>query len=306
MDEATGITFTILLFFAAFLSSGAYGVLSLADFRAARRGFIGTAVSFAAIGVTLGVMTTWPLPIRVAVCAAFMALAGGGLIWALDYLKVRERLALNPVQATEPKRESPKIAEQRPISVLVECTPSPLPDIVPSAGYLTIVSPHRFGDNLTIPGGGRHGKPGDKWAWPDNWIEKWSTTTLRCQVTNYGDIPIFNVELPITVTFRKITRQPENPKNFEAKTVIGAQETVIPATKIDPGKDSPYVFYFHNQGLDLINIEFSKAPTYVMSGETTRREAQLMQPSGFSRFYSLWSVHDNEEIVRENEKIKEP
>jgi len=69
-------------------------VLSMADFRAARRGFWATAVSFAAIGLVLGIMTTWPLPARIIVCAAFLAVAGGGLIWILDYLRIREALGI--------------------------------------------------------------------------------------------------------------------------------------------------------------------------------------------------------------------
>ncbi len=94
MGEPAGTIFTTLLFMAAFLGSGAYAVLSMADFRAARRGFWATALSFATIGLVLGIMTTWPLSIRIAVCAAFMAVSGGGLIWILDYLKVRETLGI--------------------------------------------------------------------------------------------------------------------------------------------------------------------------------------------------------------------
>jgi len=94
MGEAASTVFTVLLFIAAFLGSGAYAVLSMADFRAARRGFWATALSFAAIGLVLGIMTSWPLPIRIVLCASFLAIAGGGLIWVLDYLKVRESLGI--------------------------------------------------------------------------------------------------------------------------------------------------------------------------------------------------------------------
>ena len=73
-------------------------MLSMADFRAARRGFWATALSFAAIGLVLGTMTTWPLSARVIICAVFMAVAGGGLIWILDYLKVREALGIENSQ----------------------------------------------------------------------------------------------------------------------------------------------------------------------------------------------------------------
>jgi hypothetical protein len=109
MAEPVGAIFTVLLFIAAFVGSGAYAVLSMADFRAARRGFWATTISFADIGLVLGTMTTWPLSVRVAVCAAFMAVAGGGLIWILDYLKVRETLGIESTQT----ETAPNIAFQK-------------------------------------------------------------------------------------------------------------------------------------------------------------------------------------------------
>ena len=104
MGEAVGTIFTLLLFVVAFLGTGAYAVLSIADFRAARRGFWATASCFAAIGLVLGFMTAWPLPVRIAICATFMAVAGGGLIWVLDYLNAREVLGLDS-QAAQPDIE---------------------------------------------------------------------------------------------------------------------------------------------------------------------------------------------------------
>jgi hypothetical protein len=103
MGEFAGTIFTIILFIAAFLGSGAYAVLGMADFRAARRGFKATAISFAAIGMVIGVMTTWPLPIRMFICAAFFSIAGAGLIWVLDYLKVREALGVETKAPPIPK-----------------------------------------------------------------------------------------------------------------------------------------------------------------------------------------------------------
>lgn len=94
--------FSLFLAFVAFIGSGAYAVLGIADYRAARRGFWATAISFATMGLLLGIMTTWPLPVRMVVCAAFFAVAGGGLIWVLEYLTVRERLGIADSQLTAP------------------------------------------------------------------------------------------------------------------------------------------------------------------------------------------------------------
>lgn len=94
MGEGTGFIFTIILFIVAFVGAGAYAVVGIADFRSARLGFLATAAIFAGLGVALGIMTTWPLPVRISISAFFAALAFGSLIWVLDYLKVRERLGV--------------------------------------------------------------------------------------------------------------------------------------------------------------------------------------------------------------------
>jgi hypothetical protein len=96
--ETVGTILGVLCLVAGLLGSGAYAVLSMADFLAARRGFWATAIIFSAIGLVLGVMTTWPLPIRMLVCAAFFSVAGAGLVWVLDYLKVREALGIESPQ----------------------------------------------------------------------------------------------------------------------------------------------------------------------------------------------------------------
>jgi len=104
MGEGAGFIFTVLLFIVAFVGAGAYAVVGIADFKSARRGFIATAVIFAGLGVVLGIMTTWPLPVRISIAAIFAALAFGSLIWVLDYLKVRERLGIESEGQTETGR----------------------------------------------------------------------------------------------------------------------------------------------------------------------------------------------------------
>jgi hypothetical protein len=86
MGETAGLLVTILFFIAAFIGSAAYAVLSMSDFRAARRGFWATAISFAAIGLVLGIMTAWPLPVRMLIATAFAIVAAAGLVWVVDYL----------------------------------------------------------------------------------------------------------------------------------------------------------------------------------------------------------------------------
>lgn len=139
MGEFAGTGFTIILFIAAFLGSGAYAVLGMADFRAARRGFQATAISFAAIGMVIGVMTTWPLPIRMVICAAFFSVAGAGLIWVLDYLKVREALGVETKAPPIPQTEVTQPQQHARFQVTKIDIPAPLPQLSATAN-ITIIN----------------------------------------------------------------------------------------------------------------------------------------------------------------------
>jgi hypothetical protein len=139
MGEFAGTIFTIVLFIAAFLGSGAYAVLGMADFRAARRGFHATAISFAAIGMVIGVMTTWPLPIRMFICAAFFSVAGAGLIWVLDYLKVREALGVETKAPPIPQTEAPQPQQHARFQVITIDISAPRPKLFATA-RITIIN----------------------------------------------------------------------------------------------------------------------------------------------------------------------
>ena len=199
--------------------------------------------------------------------------------------------------------------EQKPASVatelplLVECNPSQLPSTVPPSGRIIMVSPFRFDTPpLQIGIGGRNGVPGTQWTWPSEWLEKWSSSTLRCDITNYGKVPIFAVKLPISVTFVKIEKDPQNPNASRATKAIGVAEGVVELAKLEPGIDKHESFYMHNQGRDVLRVEFPRSPTFVLPGETERRKAQLMPISGL--YSSLWPVRDWKDILSQEEENK--
>jgi hypothetical protein len=190
------------------------------------------------------------------------------------------------------------IDDKSRVSFLLECFQSPLPSTIPAGGFVSVI-PIRFGEEGTVGFGGQAGPPGEKISWPEDWLKKWIGTTARCQLTSYADAPIFNVNLPITVTFKRIKRG-DNPSNFAANETINTVDISLPITKIYPGKDSPFTFYIYNQGLDVVQIEFRRAPTFSFLGETTIKEGHLVQPNDFTRTVSLWPFRDPKDILGED------
>lgn len=184
------------------------------------------------------------------------------------------------------------------VSFLVECFQSPLPTTIPEGGFVSVL-PMRFDDKGSVGFGSQAGQVGDKMNWPEEWLKKWVGTTVRCQITNYANAPIFNINLPMTFTFKRI-RSGNNPANFVADETINTVEVSLPITKLYPGKDSPFSFYIYNQGHDVVTIEFRDAPTFSFLNDRAVKKGHLIQPNDFTRFVSLWPFRDPKEIVGEH------
>lgn len=196
---------------------------------------------------------------------------------------------------------STNLAPEKPddrISLLIECFQSPLPSTIPEGGFFSVI-PFRFDKEGTVGFGGQPGLVGKEMHWPEEWLKKPIGTTVRCQLTSYASAPIFNVSLPIAVTFKRIKRG-DNPSSFVANEIINTVEVSLPITKIYPGKDSPFSFYIYNQGMDVVQIEFRSAPTFSFLGETAIREGLLIQPNDFTRAVFLWPFRDPKDIVGED------
>ncbi|MDR6663440.1 hypothetical protein J2W51_006034 [Tardiphaga robiniae] len=248
MGETTSTIFTILLFVVAFFGSGAYAVLSLADFRAARRGFWATAISFAAIGLVLGIMTTWALPVRIAVCAAFFAVAGGGLIWILDYLNVRQALVTvdqsAPTSLTSAIKSEPEALLDFAFDMLPRVSPAngmiPIFDIVERNGQIEAHVTHYQTDPSVVV----------DWR---KMIPEWPVFGVsKCEVTSATNEPIFNAVVSLTLGFQEMVPDPNHPGQSSSGRLMGVQNAKFNVGRISPHES--YVLYFMNRTRYLVNI----------------------------------------------------
>src|SRR5262249_24873384 len=141
------------------------------------------------------------------------------------------------------------------LNIYVECVKSALPTVVPPEGIVQIYSPMRQASVALVVPMPRVGIPGEKWDWPEEWMKQWMSSCLRCKVTNYGNAAIFDVRLPITATFKTIVRNADGNGFRNADETGDTVEQFITIPKIDPGKDGAYLFYLHNQGVELVELK---------------------------------------------------
>jgi hypothetical protein len=229
---------------------------------------------------------------RAVIIAVVGALIFGGVSVALDWVKSKEA-AIIPDKTTQ-------VGDG--VELLLECQQASLPTVgLPRQSSLTVVSPFRFDKEGTIGISGVVTEPGELIHLPEEWKGK-SASSARCRLTNYGKTTLFNVEVPIRITFKRIKRG-SAPGNAIAEEIINVAETKLPITKIEPGGDAAYIFYIHNQGRDVVEPQFPDTANYLPPGTETRRPVTLIQAAPFlHRYFALWPIRSAEEIILEEEK----
>src|ERR1700683_5185174 len=90
MDNST-IIFTIFVLLVGLFATAGYGLMSVAQYRAARVALVLAAFFFAAIGVELGLVMALPLPAKIVVAGCFGFVAAGALVYVFSSISLLEK-----------------------------------------------------------------------------------------------------------------------------------------------------------------------------------------------------------------------
>jgi hypothetical protein len=171
----------------------------------------------------------------------------------------------------------PKAITNKKISLLIECN-NGLPHIVPPSGQIVLMAvyPPMSGGAIPLGLGGRSGQPGKPWDWAGGGM----LNGAECRVTNYGSEAIFDVQMTFSIKFSRLLKTPDHPESSHSKPEFASQDRVVRITKIDAGKDNPFVFYAQNGSTDAIaTVYIPGAATFVRSGEAERESAIMLPPN---------------------------
>lgn len=165
-------------------------------------------------------------------------------------------------------------------NILIECHLGVLPTTTPAEGRIYALGlwplPAENG------GGGLEehfplGAQGE-WKWPTS--NGFPLQAYQCQITNYGNAPVFNVELTLHLTFIQALKDDKNPSTIRSGAVTLSREWPIQITKIDAGKNDPFVFYIYNISQEFAGVSLPQAVSLERTGETLRRTVRLIRPTG--------------------------
>ena len=167
------------------------------------------------------------------------------------------------------------IAVKSDVYLAIECHLGDLPAQVPSQGEVFMLplfySPGSGGEQIGLSS--RHGQPGSTWQW---FSDQETSQVYRCEITNYGQLSIFNVEIKIKVSFQEVRTNPDNAGSISSGQIIYSREWPILIAKIDVGSDRRFVFYAYNHSKYFVTVELPQLASYLMFGENTRRESRLL------------------------------
>jgi primosomal protein N'' len=99
--DSPGTLLTILVLLVGLFATAGYGLMSVAQYRAARGAFALTAFCLAAIGVELGLVMAWPLPAKILVAGCFGFLAAGGLVYSINSISLLDKPNGNTATTTK-------------------------------------------------------------------------------------------------------------------------------------------------------------------------------------------------------------
>src|SRR5262249_31723145 len=99
----------------------------------------------------------------------------------------------------------------------------------------------------------------------------------RCQLTNYGSVPVFNVELNLHMLFREALRDADQPNVTRSGQVTLSRDWPVLIRKIDTGAEKPFIFYLYNVSNNFfVQISLPQSATLEQRTDGARRETHLI------------------------------
>jgi len=92
---------------------------------------------------------------------------------------------------------------------------------------------------------------GNEWVWPKP-LNMPFLHGYRCNVTNYGDTPVFNIDMALEEVFKEIIRDPNQPNLMQAGKIELSRKWLISIEKLDTGANNPFSFYIINSSNDMV------------------------------------------------------
>jgi hypothetical protein len=183
-------------------------------------------------------------------------------------------LSGDPQDSREPAR-----SPSERVAIYVECE-SVFSPLFPASGKIYALPAGGFPNITRIPGGiaTLTGSPGTKIA--GNMI----SFANKCDVYNYSNSPLINVELGFPMRFREAVKNADGNGQTTGRTLLeGVWKAILP--KIEPGVGNPFTLYLFHIGPQFIEMYIPEIANYHILGDSSERTVAIDKPQGYGPIF---------------------
>ncbi len=170
-------------------------------------------------------------------------------------------------------------AKQTPSNIAVGCRSEVLPKTFGPNESVRVLS--LFPTPVENGGGGLayiSNTSGKEWQWKTN-DGPFAGEATRCEITNYGNVPVFDFKMFLDLIFIEAVDVPEQTNAKKQGKIKLRRNWIIDAQKIDIGPSNSFVFWIYNQSPNLfVNVLLPRTATLTKLGESKQIEANLTVP----------------------------
>ena len=107
----------------------------------------------------------------------------------------------------------------------------------------------------------------------------------RCDLINYANGPVFNIDIALGEEFHEITHDPQQPNTMQAGKVTVSRRWNIPIDKVDPGVNNQFTFYIINQSNTMVLVSLPEAVTLETGADSARQNIRLEHSTVVMQFW---------------------
>ena len=126
---------------------------------------------------------------------------------------------------------------------------------------------------------------GNKFVWPTPRNGLPFLTGYQCDITNYRDGLVLNVELALEEVFREVHPVPNQPNAMQAGEITLSRKWPITIDKIDVGASNPFTFYIFNTSDTMVLISLPETVTFQIGAEDKMQTTRLVHSKAPMEFW---------------------
>jgi hypothetical protein len=105
----------------------------------------------------------------------------------------------------------------------------------------------------------------------------------RCQVVNYGSVPLFDVQFRVRSAFMQVVRGGDGYAPTSVRSGALVTDCSFPVqlpAPLEAGRERGFLFYLRNRSAEFASVSLPEEATFLLGNERERRTTTVMRSPG--------------------------